>query len=462
MLAAGDPPGGRAGDGRPAAPQVVRTPHIGYVYPAGGKQGETFQVTVGGQFLDGVNEAIVSGGGRQGHGGPVRQADAAAAGQRLRDTLQELQTKRAAAMGCPRRSARRQPPPRPARRSGGHTNGARRHAHGAGRQAHVDAGRCGHAGQRRKELATFVRRPTSQAIAEIVTLQVTVAADAEPGRRELRLGTPAGVTNPLVFCVGQLPEFRAAGGRSTRAETPTPEARPAARWPSRCRSRPTARSWPAAWTGSASRPARASGWSLPPAPGDCALPGRRRPRLVPGRPGALRLKGNEVAYADDFRFNPDPVIFYQVPRDGEYVLEIKDSIYRGREDFVYRISMGELPFVTGIFPLGGPAGAAATVEVRGWNLPATKLTMDAKDKAPGVYRDLGGEGRRGLQPRAVRGRRAAGMPGEGAQRRPGDGPGGRAADHRQRADRSRRATWTCSASTAAPATRSWPRSPRGG
>ncbi len=31
-------------------------------------------------------------------------------------------------------------------------------------------------------------------------------------------------------------------------------------------------------------------------------------------------------------------------------IEIQDSIYRGREDFVYRMTIGELPFVTGHFP----------------------------------------------------------------------------------------------------------------
>ena len=67
-------------------------------------------------------------------------------------------------------------------------------------------------------------------------------------------------------------------------------------------------------------------------------------------------QGNEVAYADDYRFDPDPVLLYEVPEDGEYGLEIRDAIYRGREDFVYRITVGELPFVTSIFPLGGHAG----------------------------------------------------------------------------------------------------------
>jgi hypothetical protein len=96
-------------------------------------------------------------------------------------------------------------------------------------------------------------------------------------------------------------------------------------------------------------------------------------------------QGREVAYADHYQFHPDPVLFYQVPRDGEYVLQIRDSIYRGREDFVYRITAGELPFVTGLFPLGGPAGAQTTVQVTGWNLPDAALTRDDRDSAPGVY-----------------------------------------------------------------------------
>ena len=69
----------------------------------------------------------------------------------------------------------------------------------------------------------------------------------------------------------------------------------------------------------------------------------------------------------------------------EYVAAIYDALYRGREDFVYRMTVGELPFVTGIFPLGGPAGATTTVELKGWNLPETKLTVDNTHRSPGVY-----------------------------------------------------------------------------
>ena len=77
----------------------------------------------------------------------------------------------------------------------------------------------------------------------------------------------------------------------------------------------------------------------------------------------------EVAYADDNQFRPDPVLYYRVPQDGSYELEIRDSIYRGREDFVYRITVGEIPFLTHVFPLGMQAGQSGTVELYGWNLP---------------------------------------------------------------------------------------------
>jgi hypothetical protein len=88
--------------------------------------------------------------------------------------------------------------------------------------------------------------------------------------------------------------------------------------------------------------------------------------------------GNELAYDDDYRFHPDPVIHFAVPKDGEYSIEIRDAIYRGREDFVYRMSIGELPFVTSAFPLGGRAGSRTTVHLTGWNLPANRVTIDAK------------------------------------------------------------------------------------
>ena len=87
-------------------------------------------------------------------------------------------------------------------------------------------------------------------------------------------------------------------------------------------------------------------------------------------------KGKELAYAGDYLFNPDPVLFYSIPRDGDYELEIRDSIYRGREDFVYRVSVSQQPFITQMFPLGGRTGIFTVASISGWNLDTNELPLD--------------------------------------------------------------------------------------
>jgi hypothetical protein len=98
----------------------------------------------------------------------------------------------------------------------------------------------------------------------------------------------------------------------------------------------------------------------------------------------LDAKGHEVASAERYRFKPDPVLHFAVPQDGQYTLEIHDSIFRGREDFVYRLTIGELPFVTSIFPLGGSVGGKTSVTLTGWNLTEKNLTVDSSTASPGV------------------------------------------------------------------------------
>ena len=74
------------------------------------------------------------------------------------------------------------------------------------------------------------------------------------------------------------------------------------------------------------------------------------PYLADAVPGwfqaVIRLtdsSGTEVGFADSFHFRQDPVMYFEVPRDDTYTVEIRDSLYRGREDFVYRMTLGEIP-----------------------------------------------------------------------------------------------------------------------
>jgi len=338
--------------------RAQRDPRIGYVYPAGGRQGATFQVAVGGQYLDGVTNVYVSGSGVQAtvveHTKPLTQREF----NLLKEKLKELQEKKLAST-------------QDSTERGGQdgSQGSPKPAWTAEDEKMV--------AEIRKKLANPPNRQANPAIAETVTLQVTMAPDAEPGERELRLGTPSGLSKPLVFCVGQLPEFSEKEPKSSTTEAGM----------------------------SITLPAIVNGQILP---GDvdrfrfkahkgeqlvvAASARELIPYLADAVPGWFQAtlalydaNGKELAYVDDYRFHPDPVLYYEVPRDSEYVIEIRDSIYRGREDFVYRIALGELPFVTSIFPLGGQTGTQTTVEVKGWNLPGGGLTMDANDKKPGTY-----------------------------------------------------------------------------
>jgi hypothetical protein len=101
--------------------------------------------------------------------------------------------------------------------------------------------------------------------------------------------------------------------------------------------------------------------------------------------GLYDAQGNEVAFADDYKFRPHPVIFFTIPKEGAYALKIHDSLFRGREDFVYRMTVGEEPFVTSVFPAGGRIGTKTPVGVSGWNLPFQQAELDFRGKQPGLY-----------------------------------------------------------------------------
>ena len=338
-----------------------RGPHIGYIYPAGGRQGTAIKVAVGGQYLSGVTGANVSGEGVKvkliGYAAPLSGDQLSALSRKL--TQLESQYSRIPA----------------GRRTGGNTyeslviDGFRNYAKKQGTvrmspKAFIEL---------RKRLRDPRRQPNAQ-IGETATFKITIAADARPGRREIRLNTSSGVTNPLVLDIGQCTEYLETEPNNKTPDAGVPK----------------------------SLPVIVNGQIMPGDIDRFAFTARKGMRLVAvvsarelipyladAVPGwfqaSLKLsdaKGKEVAYTDDFRFHPDPVIHYEVPVDGKYVLEIKDSIYRGREDFVYRITVGELPFITGVFPMGGPAGAETHVKLTGWNLPSNTVIVDATASGP--------------------------------------------------------------------------------
>ena len=336
-------------------------PHIGFVYPAGGQHGTTITVSVGGQTLNGTTSAYVSGQGVEakvvGYDRPLTQKEI----NDLREKQQQLQEKRTAARSQPTAPA-----------------------FTAEDEKELETIRV--------SLMTRGNRQTNPALAETVTLQLTLAPDAAVGQRELRVKSPSGLSNPVTFCVGALPEITAPVVTASAAPPPRPNAPPGR---AAATTNELAVTLPALVNGQVlpgevdrfrfqakqgqKLTLLAAARALIPYLAD-AVPGWFQPTLA-----VLDARGRELAYADDYRFNPDPVVLCEIPADGEYVVEIKDAIYRGREDFVYRIAIGELPFVTSVFPLGGRAGQDLRVQAAGWNLAQSELLLDTLSKGRGTF-----------------------------------------------------------------------------
>ena len=64
----------------------------------------------------------------------------------------------------------------------------------------------------------------------------------------------------------------------------------------------------------------------------------------------------------------DSVLDYTALETGKYTLYIRDIRYKGGDGYTYRLSIGELPYLETIFPLGGQRGTENTVTVTGANL----------------------------------------------------------------------------------------------
>ena len=66
----------------------------------------------------------------------------------------------------------------------------------------------------------------------------------------------------------------------------------------------------------------------------------------------LDAKGVEIARSNGF-YSLDPLLDVTLPADGPYLLRIRDPLYRGNPDSVYRLTGGVLPYNTYLFPTGG-------------------------------------------------------------------------------------------------------------
>lgn len=332
-------------------------PRIGYIYPAGGQAGSSFEAIIGGQFLDDPIAVVVSGDGVSAEIVEHDKVPSAQVVDDWRDQLRELRPQLRV--------------PRP-----GESPPALDEVIGILDSGGLDEKKVRLLDEYDRRRNDPKRQLNSQ-IGESVRIRFTIDGDAPFGIRHCRLLTASGLSNPMRFMIGQQLEVTEPEpwrfdlldylGLTRKPATMT------ARRPEVMRMEA-----PVTVNGRI-LPGEVDEFTFPAKKGDQIVVSLQARNLIPyladAVPGWFQAvvslhaaNGQEMAFADDYRFDPDPVLFFQIPVDGEYRLRVRDAIYRGREDFVYRATVGQLPFLTGITPLGGRASTEMDLVFHGGNL----------------------------------------------------------------------------------------------
>jgi len=102
------------------------------------------------------------------------------------------------------------------------------------------------------------------------------------------------------------------------------------------------------------------------------LDSRADPRVA-----VLDASGRELAAARG-NGERDPLVDFRAETDGDYLVAVHDLLYRGGNDFFYRLVVSKAPRVDALEPLAMGAGATSSLTLIGRNLPAGKPWSDGR------------------------------------------------------------------------------------
>ncbi|MEA4935579.1 MAG: hypothetical protein VB102_02940 [Paludibacter sp.] len=207
---------------------------------------------------------------------------------------------------------------------------------------------------------------SSPQLEDRVNVQITIDKNATPGLRDLRLKSAGGISNKLPFEIGQYPNIL-EGSASSISQPNVVKTLPATLCGQIMPGEIDYYRFNA--TKGMQLVAATKGRTLVPYIAD-AVPGWFQPVIR-----IIDSKGKEVGFCDDYRNNVDPVIIARIPETDSYTLTIHDAIFRGREDFNYRIELGEIPFLEYAYPVVGKIGKKTKVNLVGVNLQQNSLTF---------------------------------------------------------------------------------------
>lgn len=203
----------------------------------------------------------------------------------------------------------------------------------------------------------FQATPAPKADASNLRLQLKVDPHTAPGVYTVRVQTDEGLSNPILFAVGQVPQVAEVEPNNTF------EAAQAV---------PGLIVVEGAAAGNDVDVFRFSGKK-----GQRLVVDAQCARIGSTLDPTIRLVTANHKYigsADDtLGMLVDARLTAVLPEDGDYVLELSDTKYQGAGRSNYRLLIGQVPVADEVYPLGGPRGDVIGFEVRGGTLAGSYL-----------------------------------------------------------------------------------------
>ncbi len=197
---------------------------------------------------------------------------------------------------------------------------------------------------------------------------IQVGQDAPVGLYPIRVRTTEGLSNILLFSVGDLPEAVEKEPNDTASQA-------------------NGIALPGTISGTFQGPdrdyfkfvSRASGrWVF-------EVEARRAGSAIDPVIEILDARGRRVAFNDDApNLSADARLEVTLPLAGTYLVLVHDSKYSDQTENFYRLKVGQFAYAEGIFPLGGQRGKSVDVEMFGGNLARPVKVRADLSVPPGI------------------------------------------------------------------------------
>ncbi len=183
-------------------------------------------------------------------------------------------------------------------------------------------------------------------------LKLTIDPNAEIGMREVRVVTGKGASNAGRIWVGRYPDLLEKEPNDARSQPQVLE------------------KLPISILGRSDKAEDIDTYSFSAQAGETWVFSINAAAHLSQMDGFLTLldeRGRHQSYAAD-NFGRDPRLVHTFKTSGKYLLQVRDTLFKGSPAHTYRLTVGKLPVVTRYSPMGGQRGATVKVALQGINL----------------------------------------------------------------------------------------------